>query len=60
MSIKEAAAICDISDRTMRAHIQAKKIVASKIGGLWKIKRQDVDAFIATGSNQLPTDEVAA
>lgn len=59
ISIKEAAAEVSVHEDTVRDWLRTGALKGYKLGGLWKIKREDFDAFIAAGSNQ-PADGVAA
>ena len=53
VSIDEAAALCGgVNPETVRGWLRAGKLKGYKIGVLWKIKRADLEAFIAASSNQ--------
>jgi len=41
-AIKEAAAVLEVSDRTIRRLIAARKLIARSIGGVWRIPRGEL------------------
>ena len=46
-STQQIAKILNVSDRQVRNMILAKKITAIMIGGIWRVRPQDLDAYIA-------------
>lgn len=45
-SIIEAAEIIGCSVKSIRNYISAGKLKAHKVGGKWKIYREDIEAFM--------------
>lgn len=46
LTIKETAAICQVSIKTVRRWIDAKELPAAKLGNQWRIRPKDLDLFI--------------
>jgi excisionase family DNA binding protein len=46
LSLQEAADLCGVAYRTMRAMILRGDLPAEKAGAEWRLRRADVDAFI--------------
>lgn len=46
LTIKDAAAICQVSEKTIRRWIEAKELPAAKLGAQWRIRPKDFDLFI--------------
>jgi excisionase family DNA binding protein len=44
LSLKEAAVKSDVSVGTMRRWIKRQEIKARKVGGLWRIRPEDLEA----------------
>ena len=47
LTIKEAAAVLRLTPRTVRAYVQRGEIEGRIIGGRWRFRRADLDAFFA-------------
>jgi excisionase family DNA binding protein len=47
LTLAEAAEILRLNPRTVRANVQRGKIEARIIGGRWRFRRADLDAFFA-------------
>ena len=46
LNIKEVAALCRVSEKTVRRWIDAKDLAAAKLGAQWRIRPRDLDLFI--------------
>jgi excisionase family DNA binding protein len=46
LSIKETAALCQVSEKTIRRWIAAKELPAAKLGAQWRVRPRDLDFFI--------------
>ena len=46
LTIKEIAAICQVSEKTVRRWITAAELPAAKLGAQWRIRPKDLDLFI--------------
>ena len=46
LTIREAADLCSVSDKTIRRRINAQELRAIKLGGQWRIAPSDLDAFL--------------
>jgi excisionase family DNA binding protein len=46
LTIKDTAAICQVSEKTVRRWIDAKELPAAKLGAQWRIRPRDLDLFI--------------
>jgi excisionase family DNA binding protein len=47
LTLKEAAEVLRLSPRTVRAYLQHGEIEGRLIGGRWRFRRADLDAFFA-------------
>ena len=47
LTIKEAAEVLRLTPRTLREYIQRGEIEGRIIGGRWRFRRADLDAFFA-------------
>ena len=47
LTLKEAAEVLRLSTRTVREYIQRGEIEGRIIGGRWRFRRADLDAFFA-------------
>ncbi len=45
LTLKEAAEVLRLSPRTVREYVQRGEIVGKIIGGRWRFRRADLDAF---------------
>lgn len=50
--VGEVADLCAVSENTVRLWIGRGLLRASKLGGEWRLRREDVEAFIASGQKQ--------
>jgi excisionase family DNA binding protein len=46
LTIKEAAILCRVSEKTIRRWISAGDLTAAKLGAQWRIRPRDLDLFI--------------
>ena len=46
LSISQVASILNVSEKTVRRHIQSGKLVSKKIGGVHRINKSDLDNFL--------------
>ena len=51
LTVKEAASILRVSERSIMRYIKAKRLAATKIGQ-WRIRRTDLDRFVKKYSNK--------
>lgn len=49
LTLPEAAALLRIGDRTAYDLARNQRIPAAKVGGQWRIRRSDLDAWLARG-----------
>jgi len=62
LTITDLAKILNVSEKTIRRHIQSGKIISKKVGGVHRISKDDLDVFLNTeglsniekGSNNFP------
>ena len=47
LTLKEAAEVLRLSTRTVREYVQRGEIEGRIIGGRWRFRRADLDAFFA-------------
>jgi excisionase family DNA binding protein len=47
LTLREAAEVLRLSTRTMRGYLQRGEIEGRIIGGRWRFRRADLDAFFA-------------
>ena len=52
-TVKDAAQILQITERTLRGYIKAGKLRAKKFGNFWRIAEADLQAFLESGSEQV-------
>ena len=45
LTLREAAEVLRLSTRTVREYVQRKEIEGRIIGGRWRFRRADLDAF---------------
>jgi excisionase family DNA binding protein len=50
LSIAEAAALAKLHPRTIRKHVERGSLRASQIGRAWRVRRDDLEAFLAGGT----------
>lgn len=46
LTIKDTAAVCQVSEKTIRRWIDAKELPAARLGSQWRIRPKDLDLFI--------------
>ncbi len=47
LTIKEAAELCRVSEKTVRRWINAREFTAARLGAQWRIRPKDLELFIA-------------
>lgn len=52
-TVDQAAEYLKVSTKTVRRLIKAEKLVASKVGGAWRIKVQDIETYLNTTKNKV-------
>lgn len=48
-TIREAAAILKVTERTMYTYIKSGDLKASKIGNRWRVSEEDIRLFLTSG-----------
>lgn len=51
LTIEEVADVLNMNTETIRRYIVGKKLIAYKIGNVWRIKESDLNDFITKDSN---------
>ncbi len=46
LAIEDVAAICRVSEKTVRRWIKSLELPAARLGGQWRIRPRDLDIFI--------------
>lgn len=46
LDIPAVAAVCGVSEKTIRRWIQAAELPAAKLGNQWRIRPRDLDDFV--------------
>ena len=46
LTIPEAAALCRVSEKTIRRWINDRELLAAKLGAQWRIRPRDLNLFI--------------
>jgi excisionase family DNA binding protein len=46
LTIRDVAAICRVSEKTVRRWIEARDLRAARLGVQWRIRPRDLDLFI--------------
>lgn len=49
LTIRDVAAICRVSEKTVRRWIETQTLLATRFGAQWRIRRSDLDLFIRDG-----------
>ncbi len=57
LTVLQTADYLKISDKTVLKLIKQKKLVASLIGRIWRIKLSDINAYLAANSNGKGADD---
>ncbi|MCZ0813531.1 helix-turn-helix domain-containing protein [Roseovarius sp. EGI FJ00037] len=52
LDIIDVAAICRVSEKTVRRWIEAGDLRAAKLGGQWRISHRDLNAFVRDRMSQ--------
>jgi excisionase family DNA binding protein len=52
LTLKDVAAYLKVDDRTIYRLAQAKKMPAFKVGGTWRFRKGDIDAWIEAQLHQ--------
>ncbi|MBE5887059.1 MAG: helix-turn-helix domain-containing protein [Lachnospiraceae bacterium] len=50
-TVEQAAIYLKVSTKTIRRLIKNEKIIASKVGGRWRIKKSDIEGYLGQTSN---------
>jgi excisionase family DNA binding protein len=56
LTLQDAATVLGVSTRTIRNWIQQKKIQAFKLGGRWRIRREEVSRLLNRPEQPSPPD----
>lgn len=51
MTISQAATYLQVCQKTVRRLIDNKKLVASKVGNTWRIKKADIEKYLEENKN---------
>ena len=51
MTISQAATYLQVCQKTVRRLIDSKKLVASKVGNTWRIKKADIEKYLEENKN---------
>lgn len=54
LTLAEAAALLRIGERTAYNLARDHRIPAAKVGGQWRVRRTDLDAWLARGGEAAP------
>lgn len=46
LDISDVADVCRVSEKTVRRWIKAGDLPAAKLGGQWRIRNRDLNAFV--------------
>ena len=46
LTIRDVAAFCRVSEKTVRRWIDARDLAAAKLGAQWRIRPHDLDLFV--------------
>ena len=52
LTVREAAEVLRLSPRTVREYVRRKEIVGRVIGGRWRFRRADLDAFFENAPSE--------
>lgn len=52
LTIEQVASFLQVSTKTIRRLIKGDKLKASKVGRVWRIKREDIDIYLDINSNR--------
>lgn len=51
LTISQAATYLKVCDKTVRRLISKKTLVASKVGGSWRIQKKDIEMYLKNNQN---------
>lgn len=51
LTVEQTAVYLKVSTKTIRRLIKSEEIVASKVGGCWRIKQVDIEEYLKRKSN---------
>jgi len=51
-TVAQAASYLKVCEKTVRRLIQLNTLTASKVGHVWRIKQEDIDAYLKNNTNQ--------
>lgn len=51
LTIEQTAFYLKVSDKTVRRLISCEKLVASKVGGSWRIKKSNIELYLVKNEN---------
>jgi len=52
MTVAQTAKYLKIGDKTVLRLISDQRLLASKVGRIWRIKLSDINTYLATNSNE--------
>lgn len=53
LTVVQAAEYLQVCEKTVRRLISSKTLMASKVGRSWRIKKIDIDIYLAKNSNMI-------
>lgn len=53
LTVPQAALYLKVCDKTVRRLIDKKALVASKVGGSWRIQRKEIDLYLKDTQNKV-------
>lgn len=56
LTVEQLAQMLDMHPRTIRRYIRENQLKASKVGGEWRIRREDAEMFIGGRINEIKAD----
>ena len=51
-TVAQTASYLKVCEKTVRRLIQRNTLIASKVGRAWRIKQEDIDAYLQNNTNQ--------
>jgi excisionase family DNA binding protein len=51
LTVSQAAKLMQISEKLVRKLIKDQRLVATKVGHAWRIRRSDIDFYFTSNSN---------
>ena len=58
-TVDQLAQILDLHPRTIRRYIREDKLKAVKVGGEWRIRKEDAEAFIGSKVNEYKAEAIS-